>query len=97
MPVLRGSDRMRTDKYLQLSGIIPRRSRAQEACDRGYVMLNGKAAKPAAPVTVGSRVEVRLGQRRLTYEVLSLPVRPLPKARREEAARLLESHVMADE
>jgi ribosomal 50S subunit-recycling heat shock protein len=82
---------MRIDKYLQLSGIIPRRSRAQEACDRGYVELNGRRAKPAANVAVGDRITARLGRRQSTYEVLELPARPVPKASRQEAARLIES------
>ena len=88
---------MRIDKYLQLSGIIPRRTVAQEACDRGRVELNGRVVKPSAAVTVGSRVRVRIGQRALTYEVLQLPVRPMPKARREEAARLVESETLGDD
>ncbi len=87
---------MRIDKYLQLSGIIPRRSRAQEACSRGYVELNGRPAKPAAAVSVGDRVTVRLGQRRSTYEVLDLPARPVPKASRQEAARLVESEALEE-
>ncbi|MBM3498273.1 MAG: RNA-binding S4 domain-containing protein [Armatimonadetes bacterium] len=82
---------MRIDKYLQLSGIIPRRSRAQEACDRGYIELNGRRAKPAASVAVGDRITARLGRRQSTYEVLVLPARPVPKASRQEAARLIDS------
>ncbi len=88
---------MRIDKYLQLSGIIPRRTLAQEACDRGYVELDGRRAKASAAVEVGRRVRVRLGRRVLTYEVLSLPVRPMPKTRRDEAARLVESKTIEDD
>jgi len=87
---------MRLDKYLQLSGIIPRRSRAQEACDRGYVELNGRRAKPAANVAVGDRITARLGRRQSTYEVLQLPARPVPKAGRHEAARLIDSQAVDD-
>jgi ribosomal 50S subunit-recycling heat shock protein len=81
---------VRLDKYLQASGLIPRRTRAQEACTRGYVDLNGKAAKPAAVVAVGDRIALRLGRRASTYEVLRLPDRPVPKAARNEAARLID-------
>ena len=88
---------MRIDKYLQLSGIIPRRTLAQEACDRGYVEVNERRAKPSAGVEVGDCLQVRLGRRVLRYEVLTLPVRPLPKARRDEAARLIESRVVGDD
>jgi ribosomal 50S subunit-recycling heat shock protein len=87
---------MRIDKFLQLSGVIPRRTRAQEACSRGYVELNGRPAKPAAPVAIGDRIMVRLGRRQSVYEVLMLPNRPVPKAGRQEAARLVESQVVED-
>jgi ribosomal 50S subunit-recycling heat shock protein len=88
---------MRLDKYLQLAGIIPRRTRAQEACSRGYVELNGRAAKPAAAVAVGDRISVRLGGRESQYEVLTLPNRPVPKASRQDAARLVETTVVNED
>ena len=87
---------MRVDKFLQLSGIIPRRTRAQEVCSRGYVVLNGRPAKQSTSVSVGDRLEVQLGRRRSAYEVLLLPSRPMPKDRRQEAARLLESQTIGD-
>ena len=85
---------MRIDKFLQLSGIIPRRTRAQEVCSRGYVVLNGRKAKPSTPVSVGDRLDVQLGRRRSVYEVLLLPSRPMPKQSRHEAAKLLESETV---
>ena len=88
---------MRLDKYLQLAGIIPRRTRAQEACSRGYVGLNGRAAKPAAAVSVGDRITVRLGRRESTYEVLDLPTRPVPKDGRDGAARLVQSAIINED
>jgi len=88
---------VRLDKYLQLAGIIPRRTRAQEACSRGYVELNGRAAKPAAAVSVGDRLSIRLGGRQSQYEVLTIPNRPVPKASRQDAARLLETTVISED
>jgi len=88
---------VRLDKYLQLSGIIPRRTRAQEACSRGYVELNGRAARPAAAVAVGDRITVRLGRRQSQYEVLMIPDRPVPKANRQDAARLVETTVINED
>jgi len=87
---------MRIDKFLQLSGIIPRRTRAQEACSRGYVELNGRRAKPSASVAVGDNIAVRLGRRHSVYEVLMLPERPVPRKSRHEAAKLVESGVTGD-
>lgn len=36
---------MRLDKYLKVSRLIKRRSVANDACDAGRVMVNGKQAK----------------------------------------------------
>ena len=63
---------MRLDKYLKVSRIIKRRSVANEACDGGRVMLNGKQAKAGADVKVGDIVSVRFGERLTQYEVVTL-------------------------
>ena len=63
---------MRLDKYLKVSRIIKRRSVANEACDTGHVMLNGKEAKAGAEVRVGDIVSVRYGERLTQYEVVTL-------------------------
>ena len=36
---------MRLDKFLKVSRLIKRRTVANEACDAGRVMVNGKPAK----------------------------------------------------
>ena len=36
---------MRLDKYLKVSRIIKRRTVANEACDAGRVLVNGKVAR----------------------------------------------------
>lgn len=87
---------MRIDKFLQLSGIIPRRTRAKEVCSRDYVEVNGRTAKPSTSVAVGDRLAVQLGRRRSAYEILILPARPMPKKSRHEAARLLETTTLED-
>ncbi len=63
---------MRLDKYLKVSRIIKRRSVANEACDAGRVMLNGKEAKAGALVKVGDIVSVRFGERLTQYQVVTL-------------------------
>lgn len=85
---------MRVDKFLQVSGIIPRRSQAQEACVRGYVQVSDRKAKPSTPVEIGSQIAVELGHKRSVYEVVSLPTRPVPKKSRHEAARLVRSETV---
>ena len=41
---------MRLDKYLKVSRLIKRRTVANEACDAGRVLLNGKAARASAEI-----------------------------------------------
>jgi len=52
---------MRIDKYLKVSRLIKRRTLANEACEQGRVLINGKVAKPGTEVKVGdiiTKVEV---------------------------------------
>ena len=48
---------MRLDKYLKVSRLIKRRTVANEACDAGRVMINGKTAKAGTDVKVGDVIE----------------------------------------
>ena len=66
------AETMRLDKYLKVSRIIKRRSVANEACDTGHVMLNGKEAKAGAEVRVGDIISVRYGERLTQYAVVTL-------------------------
>lgn len=50
---------MRIDKYLKVSRIIKRRSVANEACDGGRVMLNGKVCKAGAEVKSGDIIKIK--------------------------------------
>ena len=78
---------MRLDKFLKSSRIIKRRSVANEACDAGRVVLNGKTAKAGAEVKVGDVIEIRFGAKTSKAEVLSL----LENARKEEASSMFRN------
>ena len=54
---------MRLDKYLKVSRLIKRRTVANEACDAGRVLVNGKPAK--ASVKEGDEIEIQTGRRRV--------------------------------
>lgn len=82
---------MRLDKFLQMSGLVPRRTRAKELCDGGLVLLDGSPARPARPVAAGQRLTLQLGGRRLEFRVLELPQRPLGSRARDQAVLLLSS------
>jgi ribosomal 50S subunit-recycling heat shock protein len=63
---------MRLDKYLKISRLIKRRTVANEACDNGRILVNGRIAKASYDVKVGDRLEIQFGQRTLTVEVLAV-------------------------
>mgnify|MGYP002514347921 CR=1 FL=1 len=63
---------MRLDKYLKISRIIKRRTIANEACDAGRVIVNGKAARASYDVKIGDIIQINMGQKPLRVEVLGV-------------------------
>ena len=63
---------MRLDKYLKVSRLIKRRTVANEACDAGRVMINGKTAKAGTDVKVGDVIEIGFGTRNVKVQVLDV-------------------------
>ncbi len=63
---------VRLDVFLKQSRLIKRRTIAQEACDRGLVLLNGRPGKPASQVKAGDIIVLNLRTRQLTVEVVSV-------------------------
>jgi ribosomal 50S subunit-recycling heat shock protein len=63
---------MRLDKYLKVSRLIKRRPVANEACDAGRIIVNGKAAKASLHVKVGDIIEITFGDKTVKVEVLSI-------------------------
>ena len=63
---------MRLDKYLKVSRLIKRRTVANEACDAGRVLINGKVAKASAEVKVGDVIEIGFGAKSVKVEVLDI-------------------------
>jgi ribosomal 50S subunit-recycling heat shock protein len=60
---------MRLDKYLKVSRLVKRRTVANEACDAGRVMINGKVAKASAEVKIGDVIEIGFGNKAVKVEV----------------------------
>lgn len=75
---------MRLDKYLKVSRIIKRRTVANEACDAGRVLVNGKIARASYDVKVGDMLEVSLGAHPIKAEVVSVN----EYAKKEEASSM---------
>lgn len=81
---------MRLDKWLKVSGLIPRRTVANEACDAGRVRRNDRPAQASDTVAPGDTIEFDLGRARARVEVVAVPAGNLPKARQSELYRRLD-------
>lgn len=75
---------MRLDKFLKISRLIKRRTVANEACDAGRVMVNGKPAKASVQIKPGDVIEIQFGTRNVKAEVLKLQ----DTTKKDEAAEL---------
>ena len=69
---------MRLDKYLKVSRIIKRRTVANEACDAG------KVARASTKINEGDRIDLTLGERTVSVEVVSVK----ETVRKEDAVTL---------
>ena len=77
---------MRLDKYLKVSRLIKRRTVANEACDAGRVLINGKVAKASADVKTGDEISILFGNKDVKVRVLAVE----ETVKKEEARDLFE-------
>ena len=80
---------MRLDKYLKVSRLINRRTVANEACDAGKVVVNGKQARASYDVKEGEIIEITLGARTVKVRVTAVK----EVVRKEDAATMYEAVV----
>jgi ribosomal 50S subunit-recycling heat shock protein len=73
---------MRLDSYLSDTRLIKRRTQAKQACERGKVFLDQRAAKPGKEVKPGQLITINFANRILEVEILDIPRRSV---RKEEA------------
>lgn len=78
---------MRIDKYLKVSRIIKRRTVANEVCDAGKVMVNGKVVRASYDVKVDDVIEIDFGARVIKVKVVSVQ----ETVRKEDAANMYTS------
>ena len=78
---------MRLDKYLKVSRLIQRRTIANEACDAGKVIVNGKEARASYDVKTGDVIEIKLGAKSVKVKVTAVK----EVVRKEEADTMYEA------
>ncbi len=77
---------MRLDKYLKVSRLIKRRTVANEACDAGRVMVNGRVAKASLDVKEGDIIEIAFGNKSVRVQVAQV----VDTSRKEEAKEMFK-------
>ena len=75
---------MRLDKYLKVSRLIKRRTVANDACDAGRVMINGKEA--SVDVKAGDIIEISFGNKNVKVRVTDVK----DTVKKEEAKEMFE-------
>lgn len=82
---------MRLDKFLKVTQIIKRRTVANETASEGFILLNGKNAKPAAKVEIGDILEIDMWNYYKKIEILKTPEKnSIPKQELDEYIKILE-------
>ncbi len=77
---------IRLDKFLKVSRLIKRRTVANEACDAGRVLVNGKVAKASLNVKEGDIIEIAFGNKNVKVEILDVK----DTAKKDEAKELFK-------
>lgn len=70
---------MRLDDYISTVRVIKRRTVAKEMIEGGRVKLNGRAVKPAHPVSVGDIIRVSYPNKLIEIKVVDVPRRSVRK------------------
>ena len=63
---------MRLDKYLKVTRLIKRRTVANEACDAGRILVNGKVARASYEVKENDLISIQMGTRPSKVRVLKV-------------------------
>lgn len=86
---------MRLDLFLKISRLIPRRTLAQEFCDKGLISVNGSAAKSSKEIKEGDEIEIRRRNNITSVKVLSVPAKKqLSKTEAQEIFEIISAKVI---
>ena len=89
---------MRLDMFLKLSRLIPRRTVAQEFCDKGLINVNGATAKSSKEIKTGDSISIRRRNNVTTIRVLDVPAKKqLAKNEAQEIFEIISTETVNDE
>jgi len=79
---------VRLDKFLKVMAIIKRRTVANEAANEGFILINGKSAKPSSTVKQGDVLEIDMWNYYKKITIIDVPSKnSVPKKDREKYIR----------
>jgi ribosomal 50S subunit-recycling heat shock protein len=81
---------VRLDLFLKRTGLIKQRASAKEACEKGWVKVDGRPAKAGKLVAAGSLVTLETAESFLELEVTGLPARNYKRTDGEAFYRIRE-------
>ncbi len=81
---------MRLDLYLKRTGLVKRRSWAEELCETGAVIVNGRKGKKGKDVAPGDILDIKLRRRALKVKVIQLPEKNISKKKAAETFEVME-------
>jgi len=74
--------------FLKNIHIAKRRNEAKRETLAGDILLNGRAAKPAAKVKIGDELVVIFDTAKVTFKIIAVPERPIKKGTQAEYVEL---------
>ena len=85
---------MRLDLFLKASRLIPRRSLAQEFCEKGLVRVNEIKAKASKEVKEGDTIKIKRRNRKTTIRISAIPQnKQVSKAGAEDLYHILTDEI----
>ena len=80
---------MRLDKFLKVACIYKTRSSAENAINKGDILLNDRKAKPALIVKVGDILSINFLLKKVKYQVLKISEKNVSKQEAREMVKII--------
>jgi ribosomal 50S subunit-recycling heat shock protein len=85
---------MRLDKFLKVSRLIKQRQKAKDLCDAGVARVNGKIVKAGCRIKPGDVIDIIVGNRSISADVLKIPSGNVSKHDAGSLVNIREEHIL---